>query len=117
MSMLSPGFEWFVAWRHLRDPERRSARLLKVGLALAVLSGLALGVLAIVGRRPHAIENASPVWTQPAITTAAVLGVAGTVARIALVLGLFLAFLGVLFAKFTVFTAISIFGVFLGTSA
>jgi lipoprotein-releasing system permease protein len=117
MSMLSPGFEWFVAWRHLRDPERRSARLFKVGLALAVLSGVALGVLALVGRRPHAVESASPVWTQPAITMATVLGVAGTVARIALVLGLFLAFLGVLFAKFTVFTAISIFGVFLGTSA
>jgi lipoprotein-releasing system permease protein len=117
MATLTPGFEWFVAWRHLRDPERRSPRLLKVGLALAAVAGLALGALALAGRhhRVNAIE--APVWTQPAITTAYVLGIAGTVARIALALGVFLAFLGVLFAKFTVFTAISIFGVFLGTGA
>ena len=33
-SMTGLGFEWFVAWRHLRDPERRSRRAitLKVGL-------------------------------------------------------------------------------------
>ena len=44
--MLAPGFEWFVAWRHLRDPERRSHRTLIVGLALIALGALALLVAA-----------------------------------------------------------------------
>jgi len=115
--MLSPGFEWFVAWRHLRDPERRSSRLLKFGLALMAVAGVAVGGLAIAMRNHHAVSASGPVWTQSAISSAYVLSVCDTVARIALAVGVFLAFLGVLFANFTVFTAISIFGVFLGTSA
>jgi lipoprotein-releasing system permease protein len=115
--MLSPGFEWFVAWRHLRDPERRSARLLKVGLALMLLAGVAVGGLAIALRHHHAATSGGPVWARDAISMAYMLGIADTVARIALAVGVFLGFLGVLFANFTVFTAISIFGVFLGTSA
>ena len=38
--MLQPGFEWFIAWRHLRDPERRSRRTLVVGLAALAAGGL-----------------------------------------------------------------------------
>jgi hypothetical protein len=38
---LGRGFEWFVAWRHLRDPERKSRRLLKVGVALMLVSAAA----------------------------------------------------------------------------
>ena len=29
-----PAFEWFVAWRHLRDPEHHSRKMLYFGLAL-----------------------------------------------------------------------------------
>jgi lipoprotein-releasing system permease protein len=105
------GFEWFVAWRHLRDPERRSRRTLIVGLAM-----IALGVLAVAAThvitwklgpatgflRPH----------PPAYLDYLRLG--GIIVGI---LGLLVSYLGVLFASFTVFTAISIFGVFLGTAA
>ena len=48
--MLAPGFEWFVAWRHLRDPERRSRRTLLVGLAALAAGGLCLVAAALV---PH----------------------------------------------------------------
>ena len=36
----APGFEWLVAWRHLRDPERSSHKTLIVGLALLLLGVL-----------------------------------------------------------------------------
>jgi lipoprotein-releasing system permease protein len=105
------GFEWFVAWRHLRDPERRSRRTLVVGLGL-----LALGVMAVVASyviawkvgptagflRPH----------PPAYLEYLRLG-----GSVVFTLGLLVSFLGLLFSLFTVFTAISIFGVFLGTAA
>src|SRR5688500_10609980 len=33
-------FEWFVAWRHLRDPEHRSRRMLIIGLAIMVVAAV-----------------------------------------------------------------------------
>ncbi len=59
---LAPGFEWFVAWRHLRDPERRSRRLLKMGLALMVIAGAAYGALAYALQHRHASDIAPSMW-------------------------------------------------------
>ncbi|MDB4982609.1 MAG: Lipoprotein releasing system transrane protein LolC [Myxococcales bacterium] len=115
--MLVPGFEWFVAWRHLRDPERRSRRLLKLGLALIVLSSIALAIVALASRRPHAALHGTSGWSPSSLSATYILATTKTGACIGLAVGGLLAFLGALFASFTVFTAISIFGVFLGTGA
>jgi lipoprotein-releasing system permease protein len=111
--MTSPGFEWFVAWRHLRDPERRSRRAiaLKVGLALLLLSAGVLVYLRIHGapvREPHDLFAARPDPFFEWLRIGAV---------IALIVGYIVTFLGSLLASFTVFTAFSVFGVFLGTAA
>jgi lipoprotein-releasing system permease protein len=114
--LLRPGFELFIAWRHLRDPERRSHRTLWFGLALLLLGGLALAVAAFaprflhlpVVRGPGEFLRADPlIWLEN-------VKIGGFVA---VVIGLLVTLLGVLFALFTVFTAVSIFGVFLGTAA
>ncbi|MBN2576902.1 MAG: ABC transporter permease [Deltaproteobacteria bacterium] len=107
------GFEWFVAWRHLRDPERRSRRAvaLKVGLAILLLSAGILVHLKVHGtapRDPHAIFAVRP---DPTYEWLRIFGVIGLIA------GFIITFLGSLLASFTVFTAISVFGVFLGTAA
>ncbi len=109
---LGPGFEWFVAWRHLRDPERRSrtaVRVLYLGLGLVVLSAAMLLWL-------HYFPPRTPAWmlgSRPAALTENLrLG-----AAIGAAVGGLLAFGGGLRASFTLFTTISILGVFLGTSA
>jgi lipoprotein-releasing system permease protein len=111
--MTSLGFEWFVAWRHLRDPERRSRRAiaLKVGLAIVVLAIADLVYLKVHGtpmRDPHGFFTARP---EPIYEWLRIGGVIG------LIVGGIITFLGTLLASFTVFTAISVFGVFLGTAA
>ena len=111
--MMAPGFEWFVAWRHLRDPERRSRRAvaLKVGLAIIILAVADLVYLKVHGtplRDPNGFLSARP---NPVFEGMRLGGVIG------LIVGGVVAFLGFLLASFTVFTAISIFGVFLGTAA
>jgi lipoprotein-releasing system permease protein len=105
------GFEWFVAWRHLRDPERRSRRTLAVGLVLLAL-GIAVYAAAHFLERKYAapVEFLRP--RLPAYVEYLKQGAIGAV-----FLGAIIAYLGILFASFTVFTAISIFGVFLGTAA
>jgi lipoprotein-releasing system permease protein len=115
--MLAPGFEWFVAWRHLRDPERRSRRLLKLGLFLIVVGGIAFGVLDYLLAHRHGLAHGPSSWGTSAFRTNYILSTAKTVSVVVLVVGGLFAFLGALFASFTVFTAISIFGVFLGTGA
>ncbi len=105
------GFEWFVAWRHLRDPERRSRRALYFGLGVLVLAVLDLAALKLFGQ--PARSNSGLLALQPSVAFER-LWMAGTIGVIA---GVVITFLGVLFASFTVFTAISIFGVFLGTAA
>jgi lipoprotein-releasing system permease protein len=113
--MLAPGFEWFVAWRHLRDPERRSRRTLLIGLAALLAGGLCFAAAALV---PHfgGIQARAPgEWmeTHPLV----IVDRLKTTGAIAIAAGLLLTLLGALFALFTVFTAVSIFGVFLGTGA
>ena len=113
MIKVGPGFEWFVAWRHLRDPERQSHRTLIVGLAI-----LALGVAACfaavrlcprrVEARPGVVPRARRRSTSSTCRSAAWSPSSS---------GVLVTYLGILLATFTVFTAISIFGVFLGTAA
>jgi lipoprotein-releasing system permease protein len=109
----NPGFEWFVAWRHLRDPERRSRRAiaLKVGMVLLVVSVGLLVYLRLHGtpmRDPHGFFTARPDPLYEWLRIGAVIGV---------IVGFLVTLLGALLASFTVFTAISVFGVFLGTAA
>ena len=111
--MTGLGFEWFVAWRHLRDPERRSRRAiaLKVGLAIVLLAVGDLVYIKVHGtpmRDPHGFFTARP---EPLYEWLRIGGVIG------LIVGGVVTFLGTLLASFTVFTAISVFGVFLGTAA
>jgi lipoprotein-releasing system permease protein len=111
--MTGPRFEWFVAWRHLRDPERRSRRAiaLKVGIAIVVLAIADLVYIKVHGtpmRDPNGFFTARP---DPLYEWLRIGGV------IAAIVGGIITFLGVLLASFTVFTAISVFGVFLGTAA
>lgn len=119
---LVPGFEWFVAWRHLRDPERRSRRMLIAGLAALALGALCLGAVHLAPHLPFlhlrhgGLDGGLETEWMPS-RAAMVLETLKTGAFVVLGLGLILTLLGVLFASFTVFTAISIFGVFLGTGA
>ena len=105
------GFEWFVAWRHLRDPERRSRRALVVGLVILILAIVDLVALKLFGQPPRTLSGL--LAPQPSVVFER-LWMGGT---IGVIVGAVITFLGVLFATFTVFTAISIFGVFLGTAA
>jgi lipoprotein-releasing system permease protein len=111
------GFEWFVAWRHLREePSRRSPRTMVVGLVL-----LAVGAawLALVRFGPGAIDRVLHIgpYLEMRVEGTPYMDWLKGVAVGAIGLGLLLTILGGLFASFTVFTAISIFGVFLGTGA
>ena len=113
--LLSPGFEWMVAWRHLRDPDTRSHRTLLTGFTL-----IALGALAMVVAKyaPHFLGHrafAPGEWREA--RAAMWIGYVDIGGHIAIGLGGVVVLLGVLFAIFTVFTALSVFGVFLGTAA
>jgi lipoprotein-releasing system permease protein len=114
--MLAPGFEWMVAWRHLRDPDTRSHRTLWTGFIL-----IGLGALAMLAAKyaPHFLGTtkmfAAGEWREArAAMWVSTVDIGG---HIAVGLGAIVVLLGVLFAIFTVFTALSIFGVFLGTAA
>ncbi len=113
--MLQPGFEWFIAWRHLRDPERRSRRTLVVGLAALAVGGLCFLAAALVPRFMHLHARAPGEWME--VHPLLIVERLRTTGMIAVAVGLLLTLLGALFATFTVFTAVSIFGVFLGTGA
>jgi lipoprotein-releasing system permease protein len=120
---LARGFEWYVAWRHLRDPERRSGRLLKLGLLLMLLGGAAYFGVTLALQHRHAASHAPSMWdvggrdVLASYSVGRMLATAKTVSVVVINVGSLFVFLGVLFALFTVFTAISIFGVFLGTCA
>jgi lipoprotein-releasing system permease protein len=108
---VGPGFEWFVAWRHLRDPERRSRRTLIVGVTIVALGAAALiASFALATKTTPGLELLRP---RPPVY----LEYLRNGGVIALIAGGVISYLGVLLATFTVFTAISIFGVFLGTAA
>ena len=115
--MAPSGFEWFVAWRHLReDPSRRSRRTMIVGLVLLVVG---FGWLALARFGPAAIDRLLHIgpWLEMRTEGTPYLDWLKWAAVSAISLGLFLTILGWLFASFTVFTAISMFGVYLGTGA
>jgi lipoprotein-releasing system permease protein len=116
--MVVPGFEWFVAWRHLReDPERRSVRTVVVGL-VALVTGAGWLTLAHFGERALGrYLRVSLLLERVVGDGSTLLAALKTAGLAAMALGLLLTILGVLFANFTVFTAISVFGVFLGTGA
>lgn len=107
--MVGPGFEWFVAWRHLRDAQPKSRRTLWVGVALLVAGTLLLAADRVAPRihTPLVILLRNTDWFEDL----KIVGVS------ALAIGLLALILGVLFAVFTVFTAFSMFGVLLGTGA
>ena len=110
--MTGPGFEWFVAWRHLRDAERKSHWTLIVGLSLlAVGSGLL--VLDHLTQRPHLHGLLLTLFVRftALFANLKIIGVS------AIGIGVLGTILGVLFSVFTVFTAFSMFGVLLGTGA
>jgi lipoprotein-releasing system permease protein len=107
------GFEWFVAWRHLRDPERRSrrGRAFKVGLAMALLGVATLLVVKLRGTPVRDAYGFASVRPDPVHQWMQIIGV------VDLIVAGIVMYLGSLFTRFTLFTAISIFGVFLGTAA
>ncbi len=110
------GFEWLVAWRHLRDPDRKTHRTLWTGLILIVLGVLARGFAAYGPKLLHLRTALAPgEWR--AARAAEWIGYVNVGGHLAIDLGGIIVLLGVLFAIFTVFTALSIFGVFLGTAA
>ncbi|HLK88869.1 MAG TPA: ABC transporter permease [Polyangia bacterium] len=113
--MFKPGIEWFIAWRHLRDPERRSRRTLVLGLAALVAGGLCLAAAALLPHvlRTHARAPGEWMEIHPLVAVERL----KTAGMIAVAAGLLVTLMGALFATFTVFTAVSIFGVFLGTGA
>lgn len=103
-------FEWFVAWRHLRDPERRSRRALIIGVVMILLAAaVKLTVRLIVGRL-FAHEGFLRMRSSM-IAENVSMG-----ATIAFIPGLFALYFGVLRSlSFSVFTTISILGVTAGT--
>jgi lipoprotein-releasing system permease protein len=115
--MAAPGFEWFVAWRHLRDPERQTHKTLVFGLTVLALGGLCLAATFLLPKLGwFGIRKVSPAdW--PEARPLIILGQVKTAGIVALIVGGMLTLLGALFATFTVFAAVSIYGVFLGTGA
>lgn len=103
------GFEWFVAWRYLRERDRKASRApFIVGMTLVTLAA-ALFFAAYKTKAPHpaALHLGATNWKQ--IYEGAGLG--------AMVLGVLVAVFGYLYMMQSIFTTISTFGVFLGTWA
>jgi lipoprotein-releasing system permease protein len=102
-------FEWFVAWRHLRDPERRSFRMLIVGGAIVGLAIIVTLASFLIGSRLFSSEGFLRMRSSMILENVR-LG-----ALIAAGVGVLLLYYGVLRAlAFSVFTALSIFGVTFG---
>jgi lipoprotein-releasing system permease protein len=103
--MKRPGFAWFVAWRHLRDPGHRSFGLLIFGLAL-----LGLGILCVVVE--YVVRTKLPLPSLRSMFLFKHLKLIGAVIQ---GLGFLVSIWGALVSAFTFFAATSMFGVFLGT--
>jgi lipoprotein-releasing system permease protein len=105
-------FEWFVAWRHLRDPDRRSYRSLIVGLSLTLVAVALMVASYVLARR----GGDQTVFLRPLRSLLSErLQLAGSIAAAP---GLLITFFGILrSASFSIFTALSVLGVFFGTLA
>ncbi|HXU04776.1 MAG TPA: ABC transporter permease [Polyangia bacterium] len=110
------GFEWMVAWRHLRDPDTKTHRTLWTGLIMMLIGMLARVFATYAPTLLHLKTAMAPgEWREArAAEWISYVNIGG---HLSLDIGSTIVLLGVLFAIFTVFTALSIFGVFLGTSA
>lgn len=103
------GFEWFVAWRYLRERGRRASAVpLGVGLVFALLA-MVLFYLGVVTKAPHPADVAAGQVNWKQIYEGGGLG--------ALVLGVLISVFGYFYIVQSIFTTISTFGVFLGTWA
>jgi len=98
------GYEWFVAWRHLRDAGNRRWGAVLVALVLLGLAGISCLVATLMPQ--SALGLPTPAGRQLWVAAVALTAIGGVVL-----------WLGLLFRLFSVFTSISIFGVFLGTHA
>jgi lipoprotein-releasing system permease protein len=102
------GFEWFVAWRYLRDPEQRSHRALWIG---AIVVALAVATRVAVGIAAAGAFGGGPFRMRLALMADDI----GFGADVVGGLGLLVAYFGILRSvAFSVFTAISILGVTVG---
>jgi hypothetical protein len=110
------GFEWLVAWRHLRvDPQRRSRVTMLVGITMLLVGFGWYGMGRVGPRLLDRLLHIGPTL-ELRLDGNPLLDVLQMGGMSVAVLGLLIAILGGLFAVFTVFPAISIFGVFLGTA-
>jgi len=114
--MRSLGFEWLVAWRHLRDPDRSTHKTLFVACVLIWLGALGLLVAALAPRFLKAPITFAPAEWREARTAMWVVYL-GIGAKISIGLSLIAFLLAFLFEIFTIFTSLSILGVFFGISA
>ena len=109
------GFEWLVAWRHLRDADNKSHRTLVTGVLLLVV-GLVAKLAAEQAPTLLGLHAVAPgEWREA--RAAEWVGYVAFGSRVGMGLGGIVILLGLLFSVFTVFTALSVFGVFLGTAA
>ena len=109
------GFEWLVAWRHLRDADNKSHRTLVTGVLLLVV-GLVAKLAAEQAPALLGLHAVAPgEWREA--RAAEWVGYVAFGSRVGMGLGGIVILLGLLFSVFTVFTALSVFGVFLGTAA
>lgn len=104
------GFEWLVAWRYLRDPDRPLSAWLFIGLVMLAL-GVGLAWLAHGLPSPDTTD-AGPVPSAARYGRWVFIGGAGLA-----VLGAWTTIFGACLSAFRLFTTISIFGVFFGTQA
>jgi lipoprotein-releasing system permease protein len=111
----APGFEWLVAWRHLRDPDRSTHKTLFVACVLLWLGALGLLFAALAPKILKVHAFAPGEWREA--RTAMWLVYLGIGAKVSIGLSLIAFLLAFLFEVFTIFTSLSILGVFFGISA
>lgn len=115
--MRAPGFEWLVAWRHLRDPDRTTHKTLVVGVVLIWLGiiGLLLTDYWPKFFKSHDIALAPLEWREA--RTSMWLVYVNIGAKVSIGLSFIALLLALLFKIFTLFTSLSILGVFFGIAS
>jgi lipoprotein-releasing system permease protein len=104
------GFEWFVAWRYLRDPEHPSFRALLFGGIILAVAGLLYGAGALV--EGHLFGSPGMLTLRSTVIADNLRLAAYIVASVGALIFTFGVLRGL---SFTVFSAISILGVTAGT--